>query len=186
MVASHFPTSPFLTPARHDFRLANDLGRGPGLLLQAEYPTFDGLHHTPDPETVQSPGASGELVDMATDLDQQGPVHEADWMAGEHAEPEFVVLANGERLVEYSASIKKLSRDKDGTGADDAAGERVAVDPAAVLTMDLLGVHPAAMPDPDLVGVDSQVARMGIQSPQLSLQLSRKPVVIAVQERDPG
>ena len=75
---------------------------------------------------------------------------------------------------------------RDGAGADDAPGERVAVDPASVLAVDLLGVHPAAAADPDLVGVDGEAVRVGLQSRDLRLQFFGKPRVITVEERDPG
>lgn len=61
----------------------------------------------------------------------------------------------------------------------------VVVVPSYLLAVDLLGIHPAAATEPDLVGVDGEVSRVGLQRRELRLQLLGKPGVITVEKCDP-
>ena len=155
-------------------------------LFSVELELFERLLQRTHAKAIHRLEAMRQLVVVATVLDEQRLVDETDLEARADAQPEVVVLAGRERLVEATDLVEETLLEQRRRRRHDAQVEAVLVDPAAALAMLATLQDLVASPDPDLVAVpEAQFGPLG-RSLQLSLQLLRFPLVVRIEEGDPA
>jgi hypothetical protein len=108
---------------------------------------------------VQPPGA-GELVGVAAAFDGERDVDEVDRDAAAHPQPQVVVLAGRQTLVEKAHPVEQLAAHHHRRGAHEAQIERRLEDHPAALAVPFPRVHPPAVAHPGLFGLGDQGFRV--------------------------
>lgn len=121
-----------------------------------------------------------ELIRVAAAFDDECLVEEADFITRGDAQPEIVVFANRQRLVERADALEQLAAHEHGRGADDATRQTERVNRAAGFLMNLFLIHAHAATNPNLVGVAKQEVRMRSEPFDLPAQLVFLPKVVRI------
>ena len=123
---------------------------------------------------------------MTATLDDQRPVDQMDRVFPGNAQPQVVILAGGQVLVEEPYLIQQRFSHHRCRGADQAKGQTLLEDHSGLLAVAFTRVDPHAVADPDLLGLTDQGLGVGLEKVELGAQLARQPRVIRIQQGDQG
>ena len=123
------------------------LGRGQGDVFEQGEDGGDTVFVHAHPVTRR------ELIRAAAVLDGEGLVHEQKGVAGRDPQPEVVILAAGQGLVEQADLIEQGTARHDGGHAHRAEFQAAGKEITALLAVPLLLIEMHAAPVPDLAGV---------------------------------
>jgi len=140
------------------------------------------FYHGPDPESVHALESGGELIRMASGLYDQRLPEQVYGKTGGDAEPQVVIFACRQRLVEKPDLCEQGPFQDHGGGADQTPLKGGFKDLAGMLQMFSSWIDPPSVSNPDflcLTGMDPGKAPKEIH---LERQLFRQPVIIRVQK----
>ena len=122
-----------------------------------------------------SPQAAGQLVGVPAALDDERGLDQVHGETAAHPQPQVVVLAGRQALVEEPHPLEELPPHHHRRGAHQAELERRLEDHPAPLAVPLAGVHPPSVLHPQLLGLTDEGLRMRGEEIDLAPQLARQP-----------
>ncbi len=138
-----------------------------------------------DAEPVHAPVLMGELIFMTAVFDDLRALHESHGMACTDSQPEIIILAGGQALIEQPDLGEDALVEHGCRGGDYAQGQAALKDAAPALGMLAHGIHPDAVADPDLLGVTEGKIGAALQGLDLGCQFGWQPFIIGVEKRQP-
>ncbi len=125
-----------------------------------------------------------QLVGMPTMLDDQRRFDQRHRKITGDAQPEVVVFANRQRLVEAAAALEQFPGHHRGGRTDQTEIETALKNISRRLAMLQLRIDPHAVANPDLVGLANLHFSMALHKCHLHLQLVRLPEIVRIEERE--
>src|SRR5262249_13845942 len=126
-----------------------------------------------------------ELIGVTTAFHDEVPGHQTHRLAERDAQPELVVLAHRERLVETAELLVEAASKDHRRGAHQTAVETARKE-ALFLAVPCAWVAMTAAVEPALAGLRDAMARMRAEPGALHRELVWQPEIVRIEKGDPG